>query len=145
MKKISEYPALCWDFDGTLHDHPDSEQFAEFVRSNPFGQDHHIVTFRTHGLVAAIPRDLASLGLKTSNFKSIVTATNEMYEGYYMAQRTGSIDSPALKVWREFKGETCHSLGVRLLIDDMPKDVLPGCEAYSIDWIHPDDLGPFLP
>lgn len=144
---ISKHTSLCWDLDGTLFDHPDTEQFAEFIRTNPFNQVFHIVTFRTHRLVTDIVPDLEDIGLNPMMFKTINHPTNAEYAQYYLAMKRGTegMDHPAIVFWQNFKGATCARLRSNLLIDDMRDDVLPGCRTFGIEYIHPDDFAVHLP
>lgn len=139
MKRLEKYDHIGWDLDGTLFDHPNTEMFADYIRTNPHDQNFHIVTFRSHGLRDNIDRDLRRIGLNRSHFASVNSVTDEMYERYYLSRLAGN-DPDAIRDWMHYKGKTCKDRGAGILIDDMTNDVLPGCREHGIDHVHPDDL-----
>jgi hypothetical protein len=57
LDNITQYRSLGWDFDMTLHGHPQSQKFWDYIYENPHCQTHHIVTFRTGRLLDRIWRD----------------------------------------------------------------------------------------
>lgn len=135
LEKLKNHKVISWDFDETLYRHPHSHLFQRFIRDNPYEQEHHIVTFRSHGLVDMIAPDLGEYGIiDVTSFKSICHITDAMYTKY----RGGLITD--ISEFRAWKAQKCVEIGATVLIDDMTADVLDGCIEHGIVHIHPDDL-----
>jgi hypothetical protein len=49
-------------------------------------------------------------------------------------------DSPAERAYRHWKGMICAQFGATILIDDRSEDVQPGCDAFGVALLHPDQL-----
>lgn len=136
MQQLSVFPVLAWDFDLTLFNHKNQETFLGFIRSNPYGQKHHIITMRSHGMQHDIPNllDLTCEGAAAC-FDEIHNVSDEMFESFYFNDEP---DHP-LHYW---KGLVCKEIGANVLIDDMEgTDIsMKGCRKEGIKVIHPDAL-----
>jgi hypothetical protein len=139
MQRLSDHRSVAWDVDGTLYDHPNSEMFAEFIRQNPYDQIFHIITFRSHGFQNNTTRDLKSLGLRRSHFKTITNVEDFIYAEYHHGMRMGN-NPKAVDRYMTWKGMIAEKVGATVLLDDMTAMVEMGCERHGIALIHPDDL-----
>jgi len=147
LDRLSAYPAIGWDFDGTLIDHPHSERIHRFIRGQPQIK-HVILTFRTHGFERSIfadMRDLYPAAPERSCFARVTNIEDKAWEQFRKAEllRLNGMRGP-LTEWEryyiEWKGRMCHQLGLPVLVDDRRTQVIPGCQKYNIDYIHPDEL-----
>jgi FMN phosphatase YigB (HAD superfamily) len=142
FERLIEYKAIGWDFDDTLVKHRLSEDFWRFIRENPYGQTHYIVTMRTHGWEKRVFDELAEHGaeLDAAHFVKVINPPNGLWESHQKAMMSGElqIDHP----YHLFKGEQCGALGIDVLIDDMEHGRLPseGCTRAGVHHINPDDL-----
>jgi FMN phosphatase YigB (HAD superfamily) len=139
MKNMEKHKIVGWDMDGTLYDHPLSEVFSEFIRVNPYNQEFHVVTFRSHGYERYIDCDLRSLDLDRSYFAGVHNVDDQTYHNYEVARKIGR-NQEAIDAYMTWKGKICHDVGATLLLDDMTDLVIRGCDKYGIEHIHPDDL-----
>jgi hypothetical protein len=124
MQRLSDHRDVAWDLDGTLYDHPNSEMFAEFIRTNPFNQTFHIITFRCH-------------------FKTITNVADFIYAEYHHGVRLGN-NPKAVERYMTWKGMIAEKVGATILLDDMTSLVELGCERHGIALLHPDDLTNWL-
>jgi hypothetical protein len=133
LDNIKQYRSLGWDFDMTLHGHPQSQKFWDYIYENPHCQTHHIVTFRTGRLLDRIWRDLSNAGcrLLPFQFRGIHGVPDELYEAFVNGEDAGI----EYKFW---KGKVCRELGIECLIDDATMEVWAGCSEYEIAYVHPD-------
>ena len=135
---------MGWDFDQTLIDSPNASMFWRFIELNPYGQEHHIVTFRSGGMENTIFEELKSHGsrLEEIHFTAVHSVPHEMWESYHrrpmklVASLAEIADDPYV-LW---KATTCLEQGIGVLIDDATHHVMPGCKRHGIDYYHPDDL-----
>jgi len=143
MKRLQDHRRVGWDMDGTLFQHQNSEAFADFIRRNPYDQDFYIVTFRSHGIEKEVEPDLATLGLKLSDFKGILNVPDRIYAEYWFAMKhwfTGDTMPEEVDRYLTWKGKICRQNGITILLDDLTSLVEIGCERHSVDMIHPNDL-----
>lgn len=135
MENITQYRRVGWDFDETLHDHPSSQQFWDYINANPHDQEHFIVTFRTGRLLDRLWLDLARAGcrLLPLHFRGVHGVPEEIYEAFTIGLKGGDR-------YLYWKGEICHQLGIECLIDDASLQVWPGCARYGINYYHPDGV-----
>lgn len=131
---LSKYKNIAWDVDETLVNHESQELFWDFIKKNPFCQNHHIITMRSHGHQDMIFDDMYH-NLSPSYFKSISNIPDEIYENYY---DYGHDEHPYVK----WKAEVCVKMGIPVLIDDLGNRTLPKYPFHdkSIAIIHPDEL-----
>lgn len=145
---LLSFPAIAWDFDGTLIDHPNSVLMHEFILRHPEKQ-HHIITFRSHGYQNSIFHELREIypdAPGRSHFVGVRNIPDRAWEKFSeMTTRRlmGRLKGP-LTPWEEYyiewKGMVCGELNLPVLVDDREAQVLPGCERYGIMYLHPDDF-----
>lgn len=145
---ILPYPAIAWDFDGTLIDHPASLRMHQFILDHP-EKRHVIVTFRTHGWQNTIFEELHRKypdAPGRDSFDGVHNISDRAWEKFSVAdeRRThGFLDGP-LTLWEayyvQWKGRTCHRLGLPVLVDDDTKNVVPGCDKFGIIYVNPVTL-----
>lgn len=135
MNDITRYASLGWDFDLTLWGHAKSMRFWNRILENPHRQTHHIITFRTGGLLDRLWTDLADAHcpLLPLHFRGIHGVPEEIYRAFVYGHGGGDR-------YRYWKGRVCRELGIECLIDDATLDVQPGCERYQIAHCHPDTI-----
>lgn len=142
LHRLARFPSIAWDFDDTLLGHRHSPAFWSYIAGNPYGQTHHIVTMRSHGLELTMFDELRTAGslIGPAQFQHVLGVPYALYEQYQAAGRT----LPPLHPYRTFKGEACRLIGAEALVDDMEGEAVSasGCQLYGIAHIHPDDLGP---
>ena len=143
FEQLRPFKIVAWDFDGTIDDHHRAEDFHRFIRDNPFGQTHHIVTFRSHGMQDMIWPTLGNYAdpCSSAHFGAIHNLSDEMYESYHSRQALPFEE--ACRVQEEFlnwKGSVCKQIGAEVLIDDMRDLVTRGCSNHGIAYFHPSEL-----
>jgi 8-oxo-dGTP pyrophosphatase MutT (NUDIX family) len=144
---LAAHHAIGWDFDGTLIGHPASPMLHGFIRATP-ERRHVIVTFRTHELRAALPRDLAAIpgAPPISAFAAVESIPDALwlaFEEDRQRREAGALHGPltaAERAYVEWKGATCRRLGLTVLVDDDAEHVGPGCEAHGVALVRPDCL-----
>jgi hypothetical protein len=127
MDYLAKFTRIGWDVDETLIGSRHAHEIADYIRANPLGQQHYIVTFRSHGMQNRVFFDLEAYGLDRSHFSSMTNCPDHVYE----AQG---------EPYRDWKGGICKALGVEALVDDDTENVAPGCDKHGVEHIHPDDL-----
>lgn len=149
IDKLQRFPAIAWDFDGTLIDHPNSPLMHKFILSHP-DKRHIILTFRTHGLQHSMFREMQQKYYPDAPgpdaFAGVHSIPDKAWERFFQTQQRRlmhQIDGPP-NLWEEYyvewKGMICQREHLPILIDDKAEHVLPGCEKYGILYLHPDDL-----
>lgn len=140
FERLREFKAIGWDFDETIVDSANEEAIWEFIDTNPFGQEHNIITFRSGGMESYMFHDLDIRGswLKPHHFKNIFTVPHALWETYKLGPKiiTLDMDDPYV-MW---KGMTCAENGIPVLIDDATHNVARGCLKYGIELFHPDEF-----
>ena len=139
MKTLSNHKILGIDLDGTLFQHQNTPILAEYIRINPYDQEFHIVTFRSHGMEDTIDDELSAIGLNRNHFSSVNNVDDKTYEEYEIARHIGH-NPEAIERYLTWKGRICHEVGATALLDDMADLVTDGCKKYGIEHYHPDDL-----
>lgn len=144
MQELQQYRAIGWDFDGTLMDHPNQSVFWDFIHTNPYGQRHDIVTFRSGGMENTIFFELLQAGSKlvSNHFTNVHTVPHDLWENFH--NQTGLILPNTRDPYMDWKSQTCADNGLDILIDDMPYLVKAGCDRLGIAFLHPNDLGYYL-
>lgn len=127
MDYLANFKRIGWDVDDTLIGNRNADEIADYIRTNPVGQKHFIITFRSHGMQHRVFSDLEAYGLDSTHFVSLTNCPDAVYE----AQG---------EPYREWKGSICAKLGIEVLVDDDTENVAPGCDKHGIKHIHPDDL-----
>lgn len=145
---ILPYSAIGWDFDGTLIDNPRSPRMHQFILDHP-EKRHVIVTFRSHGWQHSIFEEMQRKYPDAPGpdcFDSVHNIDDNAWEKFNSAEQrrllgllTGRL-TPWEEYYVEWKGMTCHHLGLPALVDDDPKNVVPGCEKYGIVYVNPVTL-----
>lgn len=148
IEQLSHVPAIGWDFDGTLIDHPNSSLIHEFILDHP-DKHHYIVTFRTHGLQNTMFREMQKHYPDAPGEEAFAGTRNisdiawEHFNHLNQLRVVNRLTGP-LRPWEEYyvewKGMICHQLNLPVLVDDLEALVLPGCEKYGIKYLHPDEL-----
>jgi hypothetical protein len=140
VKRLADHKIIAWDFDDTLVGHAGSRRFQEFIKANPYGQEHHIVSFRSHGMEQQFDRDLfESCGdlLTLADFKGIHNVPDTLYEEHRPTRLIINLVEDPYLTW---KGMICDQIGATVLVDDMSDFVARGCEQYGVLHIHPDEF-----
>ena len=127
MDFLTNFRRIGWDVDHTLIGSRGADEIANYIRTNPHGQQHYIITFRSHGMQHRVFPDLAAYGLDASHFVSLTNCPDAIYE----AQG---------EPYREWKGSICGELGIEVLVDDDTENVSPGCDKHGVAHVHPDDV-----
>ena len=142
MEKLQQYKKIGWDFDGTLYGHDSSPAIWDFISTNPYGQEHYIVTHRSHGLEKQMFWQLESIGshLSAGDFVDIFNVSDTMFEIYSNAKSIIMPEDLANDPYVEWKGLTCFQHGIEVMVDDDPSMVIPGCQKHGIAFIDVDDL-----
>ncbi|MBD8546064.1 hypothetical protein [Sphingomonas sp. CFBP 8760] len=127
MNYLAKFTRIGWDVDDTLIGSRHAHEIADYIRANPLGQQHHIVTFRSHGMQGRVFRDLEAYGLDRRHFDSLTNCPDHVYEAQGEA-------------YRGWKGSICAGIGIEVLVDDDTENVASGCAAHGVEHIHPDHL-----
>jgi hypothetical protein len=127
MDFLTNFSRIGWDVDDTLIGSRHADEIADYIRTNSRGQQHFIITFRSHGMQHRVFPDLAAYGIDASHFVSLTNCPDAVYE----AQG---------EPYREWKGSICATLGIEVLVDDDTENVCPGCDKHGVAHVHPDDL-----
>lgn len=135
MEVIAQYQKIGWDLDRTLLDGANSRLFWDYILSNPYRQQHFIITFRTGRLFDRLWHDLgrANCPLLELHFRGVFGVPEQFYNDFVL----GLVGGDRYLFW---KGEQCAELGIELLIDDATMEVFAGCSRYGIDYLHPDQI-----
>jgi hypothetical protein len=143
LARMRNYRSIAWDLDSTLIHHRNSLILCDFIRKNPYGQKHYILTFRCFGLEHSIIDELQrKAALSAHNFSGIYNIDNHLFESFLSGFSGESIGSLREAEWaREWKARVCHELGIDALVDDARDVILPSCQKYSINYWHPDSFG----
>jgi hypothetical protein len=148
LAKLAEHKAIGWDFDKTLVNSEASEILHRFILDHP-EIEHHIVTFRSHGLQHNVWVELEQYADAPGrgHFKGVVNIDDHRWEAWNDAVRRrtpgGGLSGPmsdAEVFYCSWKGQVCKDLGLTLLVDDDPSCVTLGCEAHGIAFYDPDSL-----
>src|SRR4051812_6783648 len=76
---LAQHAAIGWDIDGTLVDNVAAPAFYRFIAAHP-EKRHCLVTFRIHGLLRSIERDLARSGCKDmGTFDTLLSVPEDMW------------------------------------------------------------------
>ncbi len=113
---------IAIDFDGTLSDCP---YLVELVKGNK--GKHCLITHRAemkHPPYQLI-YDMEAVGLDVDDFEAVILCPVWIRN-----------DTDKVKLW---KGEVCHSMGIKTLIDDTFAVNQDGCDKYKITLLHPID------
>lgn len=143
INDLAKYPAIGWDFDGTLINCANAPLFWSFIKANPQIK-HVIVTFRTHGLEDRVFDVLEAMGGPVAHhFDGLASIPYELWErnnhcikrrGYADLGGPPTSDEIEYQMW---KGMKCAELGLPVLIDDMGVDVEDGCKYHGVEWFDP--------
>lgn len=144
---LANYKKLGWDVDETIIDHPLSAKMWQFIKANPFQQEHYIVTFRSGGMENHIFSDLNNRGsdLTEKHFAGVLSCPHELWRDHHLLKQTpqklvASLDEIPDDPYVVWKGMVCANNGIPVLIDDMTHNVIHGCRKHGVMHIHPDDL-----
>ncbi len=144
---LLSHNAIGWDFDNTLVEHPNSERMHAFINAHP-EKRHVIVTFRTHGMVRSIWRELSFYpdAPRSDQFVGILNIDDAAWEAHNrhtMHRHIGRLKGPLTPeetYYVEWKGMICAEHGLTVMVDDRVDHVLEGCRKYGVAFINPDDL-----
>jgi len=147
FERLRGLPALAWDFDETLVGHKASSAMQRFIAETPHIA-HSIVTFRALGSQAQIWEDLAAETdlLAKGHFRHVVNIDDNLamlvqrLRRHRQARLFAGPEGPAERAYRHWKGMVCARIGALALIDDRTEDVAPGCDAFGIIHLHPDQF-----
>ena len=148
-EKLDKYQHIGIDFDGTLIDSSKSYIIAKYILNNP-NKKYYIITFRTHGMERNIIKDLlqfygASLGNNINNYiTNVFTLPYKDYEDYTVSKVNTRLSKEEIVKMQynylHFKGKICSENNIEVLIDDLPNDVIQGCNLYNIDYVDVFDI-----
>ncbi len=145
--RLRGLPALAWDFDDTLVGHGASPAMHRFIAETPH-ITHSIVTFRALGSERQIWEDLALETdlLAATHFRHVINIDDglatlvQRLRRHRHSRLFAGPEGPAERAYRHWKGMVCARIGAIALIDDRTEDVAPGCDAFGIMHLHPDQL-----
>ncbi|CAM6054945.1 unnamed protein product [Sphagnum tenellum] len=138
LRILDPHDAIAWDFDKTLIDNEHTPLFYEYIHNTP-NKRHVIVTFRTHGMQDRMFQELAANnGPAETDFAGYANISNEAWEAWNAdakKRRIGDLKGPPTEAetyYTHWKGETCHKLGLSILVDDDIRNTLPGCRKFGV-------------
>lgn len=147
--QVNAFPAIAWDFDGVLIDHPKAPLFHQYIKEHR-DQRHFVITFRSHGWQKTIFRELRaryqSNAPDRSDFTKVINIENRAWERFNLVAMQRRLTNSIAQLtssevyYFEWKGMMCDKHHVPVLIDDRPDQVMLGCQKYNIVFIHPDQL-----
>jgi len=142
---LKKYHRIGWDFDGTLVGHQKSFDIWNFIDENPYGQEHFIITHRSHGLEKRMFDQLVEEGsmLTPGHFTQIFNVTDTMHAEFERNKPNKLFIMPedlSNDPYVQWKGLICHQNNIQVMIDDDPDIVIHGCLKYDIDFINVDKL-----
>ncbi len=152
--QLEKHNVIAWDMDGTLVDGKYSAHWRRFLSLTP-DRTHYVLTFRTgKSRIAGKPDDatwagdvydeLASYGISPKLIRGVFGIPSEIFAYYGNDPRYRHDDVHAEDVQKfllghqelvEWKGKKANELGATVLIDDMEKMVLPGCQRYGVEFV----------
>ena len=147
FEELATFHKIAWDFDKTLVDSKASHFLHSFIKEHP-DIEHYIVTFRTHGMVEAMPYDLNKYKSAPdfSVFKNIFHIDEDAWmknDICLINRNVGRLKGPLTEpeiYYKTWKGLVCSEHGIPILIDDDIPNTILGCEKYSIKLVDPLDL-----
>jgi FMN phosphatase YigB (HAD superfamily) len=152
---LDQHDTIAWDFDGTLVDGPNSAYFRSYISLNP-QKRHHIITFRNRAWANTCWAELRIHGLDSKTFiRSVESCPEHFHDCYHVRRNTPPEYHEVFKEQHNYsskqfneyadsyslwKAERASQIGCTILVDDMPQNVLPGCERHGIVFYHAHDL-----
>ena len=138
MNRLDDHTNIGLDFDSTLvNGGRFSKYLWEYIRKNP-NKEYWIVTFRpVSGRLGKRSDILEELVSEAGHRVGEIIGTNVAQLPDKLDHPTNFFGQPWMPLW---KGSMCEQLGCTLMIDDLPKFVLPGCDAHHIEFIDTADL-----
>lgn len=132
---LAKFRCIGWDFDDTLIGHQSSPLFWDYIRRNPHGQEHYIITFRTGYLLDSLWHDLTKelSGLGKHHFRGLFGVPEVLFANFIAGD---NLDSSA--EYLEWKGMRCFAAGIDILVDDAAEHVIKGCLRFGVAYLHPD-------
>jgi len=135
---LQPYRHIAWDFDDTLVGHATSPDMWQYIIDNPHGQQHSIITMRSHGMQTQMFKILAQTGspLRPEHFTHILNVPDQLYTGHATLITSLQEDHE----YRFWKGKMCEQIGAGVLVDDMEDGNIStaGCLRHNIVHVHPD-------
>jgi hypothetical protein len=138
LEALSQHTTIGWDVDGTLVNSLPAERLHSFIQNNP-QKRHCLVTFRTHGLIATLERDMAAAGFRDlSLFDKVLSIPPDMWLQWALAaqrRKEGKLIGKLLlpeTAYMEWKGFACRQEGLTALVDDDMVNTKRGCERYKV-------------
>lgn len=123
-----DYTLICSDIDNIL---------KRYIHTHP-NKFYYIVTFRTFEDVDNIPHVLKTRGINIKLFKKILTVPEDIFIDYINGKENGNMNMTY--EYREWKGKICKENNISVLIDDLPEDVILGCNKYRIKFIDTNEI-----
>jgi hypothetical protein len=127
------HASIAWDLDGTILDGRNSQFFREYILAHPEKQ-HHIVTFRDPAGALLGALKLGSLGVGPDLITSVNGCPTEVYGAW--GNRRKIYDKDAVGRYLEWKGQKSAEHGCTVLVDDMPSQVVPGCNKFGVAFLN---------
>lgn len=147
MSPLDSHHTIALDMDGTLipdrktdqHNAERIELLRRWVVDNHKKHELYIVTFRQGVRVA----ELYPYGITTEMIKDVYDIPHRIWFGAMQLQKMGLKNSLSERMNEEYihwKGKICKDIGATILVDDVPKNVIPGCTKYGIKFLDIKDF-----
>ena len=150
---LDMHDTIGWDMDQTLIKGPNSKFFRDYVIAHP-DKTHRIITFRNKSWADDIFDELDAQGFVNSkqHFVSIENCPENWHDYYMIAtlphhaalrkhlldtqQVTQEYLDECVHEFLRFKGKRCKETGCTVLVDDLPRWVMPGVNENGIAFVH---------
>jgi hypothetical protein len=128
--------AIAWDLDGTILDGTNAPFFRAYIMAHP-EKRHHVVTFRdpAGALIGALA--LGRLGVGPDLITTVNGCPPEVYEAW--GSRRVLYMQDGVNRYLEWKGEKAAEHGCTVLVDDMPSQVIRGCNKFGVSFVNSTD------
>lgn len=123
------HDSIAWDLDGTILDGRNAKFFRDYIVAHP-EKKHHIVTFRDPAGALLGGLALGRLGVGPELIMTINGCPLEVYGAW--GTRRKLFDQEAVNLYLEWKGKKAAEHGCTVLVDDMPSQVVRGCNKHGV-------------
>lgn len=161
LHTLAQHKSIAIDMDDTLVGMPYCKTLRQWIVENHQNHNLWIITFRNNKDAGTVWDELAEWRVPKTCFKGLYNTPQEVwnlankgkdglfwqdrntrkFERYMMLNKC----TPELMLeWtmlpKMWKAKVASELGCTLLIDDLEDWVKPGCDAYGVQWLHPNTL-----